>query len=126
MPINSEINVEPATGVNAEPVEEPPQEGEPAPAPKKRGRPFGAKDKAKAKAPVARPRKKEPIVEETQGETESEKEIIVKKKRRRTTPEPAPQLPSTQDVALEVMQLLSNRHVDQAAQRRAKYASWFQ
>ena len=117
-PINSEVNSEP---VDAEPVEEP--------APKKRGRPFGAKAKAKpkakveAKAPKVEAKKKQRIVEVS---SESEEEIIVKKKTRRPAPEPEARIPTTQDVAYEVMQLLSNRHVDQAAQRRAKYASWFQ
>ena len=123
---NSEINVEPVK----EPIEEPPEE--PAPAPKKRGRPFGAKGKAKPKAAPkaakARPKKK-PRVVEVSPDSESEEEIVpmlVKKKTRRPASEPEARIPTTQDVALEVMQLLSNRHVDQAAQRRAKYASWFQ
>ena len=60
-------------------------------------------------------------------ESESEEEeVVVKKRTSRPAPEPEARIPTTQDVAFEVMQLLSNRHVDQAAQRRAKYASWFQ
>jgi len=123
-PINSEINAEP---VNVEPVEEVAKEDKPAPAPKKRGRPVGAKGKAKAapKAPAAKPKRKPPapaLVEET----ESEEEVVVKKRARRVAPpDPEPQVPSTQDVALEVMQLFTNRHQDRASQRRTKYASWF-
>ena len=125
-PINSEINSEPVAPMVEEAVEAEPEE--PAPAPKKRGRPFGAKAKAKpkakveAKAPKVETKKKQQRVVE---ESESEEEVVVKKRTRR--PEaPEARIPTTQDVAFEVMQLLSNRHVDQAAQRRAKYASWFQ
>ena len=132
IPINSEINE--INEINAEPVVGEAVEAEPdAPAPKKRGRPFGATGKAKAKpkaapkaaeaAPKAAKTKKKRVVEVS---SESEEEIIVKKKTRRPTPEPEERIPTTQDVALEVMQLLSNRHVDRATQRRAKYASWFQ
>jgi len=122
VPINSEVNVESFNGeippepLGAEPIIE-------EPAPKKRGRPFGAKGKAKAapKVAEARPKKKPRVVEVTPEETASEEELVVKKKtRRRASPEPEPQTPSTQDVALEVKHLLSSR------QRRAKYASWFQ
>ena len=128
VPINSEVNVESFNGeippepLGAEPIIE-------EPVPKKRGRPFGAKGKAKAapKVAEARPKKKPRVVEVTPEETASEEELVVKKKtRRRASPEPEPQTPSTQDVALEVMHLLSSRHADRASQRRAKYASWFQ
>ena len=135
IPINSEINE--INEINAEPVvgeavEAEPEE--PAPAPKKRGRPFGATGKAKAKpkaapkaaeaAPkVAAKTKKKPRVVEVS--SESEEEIIVKKKTRRPTPEPEARIPTTQDVAAEIMHMLSNRHVDRATQRRAKYDSWF-
>ena len=123
IPINSDVN-EINSEINTEAVEAEPDEAEPTPAPKKRGRPFGAKSKAqpKAKAPKAEAKKKQQRVVE---ESESEEEVVVKKRTRR--PEaPEARIPTTQDVAFEVMQLLSNRHVDQAAQRRAKYASWFQ
>ena len=125
IPINSDVNeINPINSeINAEPVEAEPDEAEPTPAPKKRGRPFGAKSKAQPKAPKAEAKKKQQRVVE---ESESEEEIVVKKKTRKPAPEPEARIPTTQDVAFEVMQLLSNRHVDQAAQRRAKYASWFQ
>ena len=144
IPTNSEINSE-IHEINAEPVDAGPVDAEePAPAPKKRGRPFGAKGKAKPKAAPtldktaeARPKKKPRVVAsvasvEVSPESESEEEVVPmlisreKKKTRRPAPEPESRIPTTQDVAWEVMQLLSNRHVDQAAQRRAKYASWFQ
>ena len=130
IPINSDVNeIDPINSeIDAEPVDAEPDEAEPTPAPKKRGRPFGAKAKAKPKAkvepkaPKVDTKKKQRVVEES----ESEEEIVVKKRTRRPAPEPEARIPTTQDVAFEVMQLLSNRHVDQAAQRRAKYASWFQ
>ena len=136
IPINSDVNE-----INSEPVEqmvEEAVEAEPVeePAPKKRGRPFGAKSKAKPAQPksaqpkpraapkvAAEAKKRQRVVEESESE---EEEIVVKRKTRRPAPEPEARIPTTQDVAFEVMQLLSNRHVDQAAQRRAKYASWFQ
>ena len=132
IPINSEINE--INEINAEPVVEEAVEAEPdAPAPKKRGRPFGATGKAKAKpkaapkaaeaAPkVAAKTKKKPRVVEVS--SESEEEIIVKKKTRRPVTEEE-RIPTTQDVAAEIMHMLSNRHQDQAAQKRAKYDSWF-
>ena len=129
--INSEINES-----NVEPVvEEAVEAEEPAPAPKKRGRPFGAKGAPKPKAapkvaakatPASRDQrlqKKQRVVEVS---SEFEEEIVVKKKTRRPAPEPEARIPTTQDVAAEIMHMLSNRHQDQAAQRRAKYDSWFQ
>ena len=135
IPINSEINEinSEINEINAEPVVEAEPE-EPAPAPKKRGRPFGATGKAKGKpkaapkaaeaAPKVAKTKKKPRVVEVS--SESEEEIIVKKKTRRPAPEPEARIPTTQDVAAEIMHMLSNRHVDRATQRRAKYDSWFQ
>ena len=133
--------------VEAEPVVEVPAE----PAPKKRGRPPGAKNKPKAKAEArpapareasppkrsakrgsraAEPRKAPPP------ESESEEEEPPPKKRRaRSVPEVpreqsqdsvSPEPLDTRAIAAEVLHLLSNRHVERAAQKREKYRSWFQ
>ena len=101
----------------------------PAPQPKKRGRPAGSKSKAKAESkPAAKKNRNAPPPEEE----ESEEEEVIPVPRRRRQAEPTlleaepPQIPDTQAVALQVLQMLSNRSVDQSSRRRAKYASWFQ
>ena len=127
-------------------------------APKKRGRPPGAKNRPKAKtearpAPAreasppkrsakrgskaAEPRKAPP-------ESESEEEPPPKsakrgsgaaQRRARSVPEVpkeqsqdsvSPEPLDTRAIAAEVLHLLSNRHVERAAQKREKYRSWFQ
>ena len=107
------------------------EEPEPAEAaPKKRGRPKGSANRPKAVAVKAKP-KRAPKKQATPVESEDD-----------DTPPPAPRKPrrarveesqdsvspraTTQDIAAEVLQLLSNRHVDRTTARRLKYASWFQ
>ena len=106
---------------------------------KKRGRPPGAPNKPKTPAPKPAPKQPPP--------PESDEEPPKVKKRRVKAPpppsdsesEPAPRksrrsrartisptpVMDTRQVASEVLQLLSNRHVDQATARREKYRSWF-
>ena len=106
----------------------------PAPQPKKRGRPAGSKSKAKAEPkPAAKKKRNAPPPEEEESEEEEEEVIPVPRRRRQAEPtlleaEPPSQvqIPDTQAVALQVLQMLSNRSVDQSSRRRAKYASWFQ
>ena len=112
---------------------------------KKRGRPPGAPNKPKApKAPKAAPK----AAPKPQSPPESDEEPVkvkVKKKRAKVPPPssdeepPTPRKPrrsrartispapvmDTRQVASEVLQLLSNRHVNQATARREKYRSWF-
>ena len=126
----------PTTAVAAEVAEEVEAE---APAPKKRGRPPGSRNKPKA-APVA-PKEAEPKpkakraprkVVEVEEEEESEEEAPPPPKKKRApvrqmsqdsvTPEP----PDTRQIAAEVLHLLSNRHVERAQAKRDKYRSWFQ
>ena len=110
-----------------------------APAPKKRGRPPGAKNKPKAapaapNEPEAKPKaKKAPRkVVQVEEEEESEEEYAPppKKKRaavRQVSPDSvAPEPPDTRQIAAEVLHLLSNRHVERAQAKRDKYRSWFQ
>ena len=107
---------------------------------KKRGRPKGAPNKPKEVPKPPLP-KKQPAPP-----SESESPVPVKVKNKRTLPppsssdeEPAPRKPrrsrartispapilDTRQVASEVLQLLSNRQVNQATARREKYRSWF-
>jgi len=101
---------------------EPPKRG--------RGRPPGAKGKAKpAKPPPPEPApqpeppapvpKKKKAAPKKRPVQSSDSEQEVPKKRRRAEPE-------TQDIALEVMRLLSDQHAQRATVRRNKYAGWFQ
>ena len=110
---------------------------------KKRGRPKGAPNKPKVVPNPPKAPKKQPAPP-----PESEEEPVpakAKKKRAKTPPpsssdeEPAPKKPrrprartispapvvDTRQVASEVLQILSNRHVNQATARREKYRSWF-
>ncbi len=115
IPINSE-----ETQTNSQ---ETPSNVEDAPTPKKkRGRPVGAKSKAKPKV------KKAPVIIDSE-ESEEEEPPPPKKKR---TKRPAddieeyhPPLPTSRDVAMEVLGMLSHSHTQRANQRRSKYASWF-
>ena len=128
IPINAEetpINTE-ETPTN---VEEIPTNVEDTPAPKKRGRPVGAKSKAKPKAKV---KKAPPVINLVADSEESEEEEPPppKKKRRRAADDieeyQAPPLPTSRDVAMEVLGMLSDRNTQRTNQRRAKYASWLQ
>jgi hypothetical protein len=124
IPINAEetpINTQ-ETPTN---VEETPTNVEETPAPKKRGRPVGAKSKPKPKAKV---QKAPPVIIDSE---ESEEEPPPPKKKRTRRPaddieEYHPPLPTSRDVAMEVLGMLSDRNTQRTNQRRAKYASWFQ
>jgi len=106
---------------------------------KKRGRPPGAPNKPKTPAPKAAP--KPPSPPESDEEPPKVKKRRVKappppssdeepptprqpRRSRQRTVSPTPVM-DTRQVASEVLQLLSNRHVDQATARREKYRSWF-
>ena len=99
-------------------TEEVPVEEEPtAPAPKKRGRPAGAKNKAKPKI-VARPKKKAPPPPPSDDEEEeSDEEPPPPPRRTRSRAAPAPEyeeeeIVDARSVAAEMLQMLSQRHVD--------------
>ena len=109
-----------------------------APAPKKRGRPAGAKNKPKPKivaAPpkAAKPKKKAPPPP-SESEEEEEEEEYEPPPRRKTRARAAPpqeeyeEEPAPMDarlVAAEMLSMLSQRNVDRNAAKRQKYASWF-
>jgi len=112
------------------------------PVAKKRGRPKGAPNKPKApKAPDPAPK---PAPKPTPPSESEEEPVPVKAKKKRVKappsssdeepPTPKPRrsrartispVMDTRQVASEVLQLLSNRQVTQAAARREKYRSWF-
>ena len=126
-------------------AEAPAHEDPPAVPAKRRGRPPGSLNKKPkpsiVEVPVVAPEKKKraakpPPPSESEEEppktrkrarprapSSSDEEPVPPKKRapRSAAPEP----PSTQQLAAEVLQLLSNRHVGVANARRARYASWF-
>ena len=114
---------------------------------KKRGRPKGALNKPKAApAPTPTPAATVPKKRKAPPPSDSEEEpmpVKAKKKRvkapppssdeepptprrsRQRTISPTPVM-DTRQVASEVLQLLSDRHLNQSTARREKYKSWFQ
>jgi hypothetical protein len=117
-------------------TDEAPVEEEPI-APKKRGRPIGAKSRPKPKivaAPkAAKPKRKAPPPPPSEDEEESEEETpptpIPMRRRARAPPpqeeyeEEPPMDPRL--IAAEMMQMLSQRHAGRTQAKKAKYASWF-
>ena len=109
-------NVEETQDIQEETVAEPP-------APKKKGRPPGAKNKPKPKAPppkAAPPKpkpKKKPVVEEEEYEESEEEEY-----------EPRRRVPEIDRHALasEVLGLLQQQRYNQATRKANHYRSWFQ
>ena len=99
------------------------QEIIPEPAAKKRGRPPGSRNRPKAAPepapkPKARAKEKRRVVHVEESSSEEE--------------EPQPRSRGgvvaldRSTLAAEVLNLLQAQHVDRAAARRARYASWFQ
>ena len=115
-------------------TDEAPVEEEPtAPAPKKRGRPAGAKNKPKVVVvtKAAKPKKKALPPPPSEDEEESEEEEPPTPTPLRRTRSSAPQEyehPPPLDarhVAAEMLQMLSQRNANRHQAKRAKYASWF-
>ena len=95
-----------------------PIEQETPPAPKRKGRPPGAKNKPKPPAPKPKPKakvKKQPEYEEYESEEEEPP-------RRRSTQ--AAEVDRHQ-LAAEVLGLLQQQLYNQTTARRSHYASWF-
>ena len=108
---------------------------------KKRGRPPGAPNKPKVLPKPPKAPKKQPAAPPSESEEEPVP-VKAKKKRVKAPPSSSDEEPptpkprrsrartispvmDTRQVASEVLQLLSNRQVTQAAARREKYRSWF-
>ena len=111
------------------PIEVAVEEPEPAEAaPKKRGRPKGAANKPKAVVVKAKrvPKKQATPVESEEDDTpppapRKSRRVHVEESEDSVSP-----LATTQEIAAEVLHLLSNRHVERNAAKRRTYASWFQ
>ena len=91
------------------------------PAPKKKGRPPGAKNKPKPPAPKSKPKpkakvKKQPEYEEYESEEEEQPPP-----RGRTQPAEV----DRHQLAAEVLGLLQQQRYNQTTARRSHYASWF-
>ncbi len=101
-------------------------EPEVKPKPRAKGRPKGALGKKKKVDDV--PQKKKPKPPPSESEEEEEPQPRKKQKVQR---EPSPdsrssyEPPDSRLIAAEVLQLLSNRHIDRSAAKREKYRSWF-
>ena len=113
----------------------------PAVVARKRGRPKGVANKPKtvqvveevaieppkeakeAKAVKTKPAPKKPKKVRVAAPSDSEDEPAPPPKRRKEMPPPPP---DTRQIASEVLQLLSDRHVEKKHAQRQKYASWFQ
>ena len=100
-----------------------------APAPKKRGRPPGARNSTKAKpappppAPKPKPKRKKAYVPPSPEESSGECTPPPRARSTRTyTPEPV----DRRALAAEVLDLLQDQRVSRGMARRNHYASWFQ
>jgi pyruvate dehydrogenase E2 component (dihydrolipoamide acetyltransferase) len=137
VPINSEETVEPQGTVEPPETVEPPAD---VPAPKKRGRPVGAKGKPKVKRAEPAPEPEPEPEPESAPEPKPKKTAPKKAVPKKAVPKKKPVVQSSDSeeetekragtdaraVAFEVMQLLSNQHASRVAARRQKYAGWFQ
>ena len=128
------IVLEEAQPDEVDPVtDEAPVEEEPtAPAPKKRGRPAGAKNKPKVVVvpKAAKPKKKAlpppPSEDEDESEEEEPPTPIPIRRTRSSIPEEYEHAPvDARHVAAEMLQMLSQRNANRHQAKRAKYASWF-
>ncbi len=104
----------------------------PKPKPKAKGRPKGSLGKKKKEQGDDVPQKIQKQKAKPQPPSESEEEEPQPKKKRKVVQrEPSPdsrsvyEPPDTRVIAAEVLQLLSNRHLDRSTAKREKYRSWF-
>ena len=106
------------------------------PAPKKRGRPPGAKNKARPSPPTAppppppapKPKSKKRAVKEIEYETESESDETAPRRSRRNAeiPEAASVVHLDRHaLASDVLTILQQQRYDRSNARRNHYASWF-
>ena len=113
---------------NEEEIQEPEASQEVEPTPKRRGRPPGARNKAKAKpkaAPIVKrsvSRRRPPTPEDSE-ESEEEEEYQPPPKSRRRQQEVDPNPMRT--VAAEMLHLMQSQSANRQQARVNKYASWF-
>ena len=97
-------------------------------APKKRGRPPGAKNRAKAPPPpppAPKPKAKKKSIKKIEYETESESDVEPPAPRRsRREPEAMGPMDRHQ-LASDVLTILQQQRYDRSNARRSHYASWF-
>ena len=134
VPINVEENVEDNQEIvednqeNVEDIQEPEASEEVEPTPKRRGRPPGAKNKAKSKpkaAPIIKrsvSRRRPPTPEDSE-ESEEEEEYQPPPRPRRRQQEVDPNPMRT--VAAEMLHLMHSQSANRQQARVNKYASWF-
>ena len=92
------------------------------PAPKKKGRPPGAKNKPKPQAAKPKPKPKAKVKKQPEYEEyESEEEELPPPRRRASQPAEV----DRRQLAAEVLGLLQQQRYDQTTARRSHYASWF-
>ncbi len=98
--------------------------GEDNSAPKKRGRPLGAKNKAPKPAPKPKSKPKAKIATIYEDEEDSEEEMPPRRRSRREPVHP-PEL-DRHALAADVLTILQQQRYDRTNARRSHYASWFQ
>ena len=113
--INNEEDIQPEASEEVEPT------------PKRRGRPPGAKNKAKSKpkaAPIIKrsvSRRRPPTPEDSEESEEEEYEPPPKSRRRQQQVDPNPM----RTVAAEMLHLMQSQSANRQQARVNKYASWF-
>ena len=115
---NTETNAE-IIEDNEEIMEHIPEE--PAPTPKKKGRPPGAKNKPKPPAAKPKPKPKAKVKKQPEYEEEWSEEEEPPPPRRRIQPAEV----DRHQLAAEVLGLLQQQRYNQTTARRSHYASWF-
>ena len=95
-------------------------------APKKRGRPPGAKNRAKAPPPppIPKPKAKKKPIKKVEYETESDEDEEPPPRRSRREPEAMGQMDRHQ-LASDVLTILQQQRYDKSNARRDHYSSWF-
>ena len=113
IPIENEVEVEAVIEEPAEIIEEEPKKTG-------RGRPKGVLNKPKKVEPKVKKTKAKPKPKVQEEYSESEEEY---EEHRQQQQQP---VYNTRDIASEVINMLSNRHLDRSTAKREKYRSWFQ
>ena len=110
---------------NVEDIQEPEASEEVEPTPKRRGRPPGAKNKAKSKpkaAPVIKrsvSRRRPPTPEDSEESEEEEPPPRSRRRQQEVDPDPM------RTVAAEMLHLMQTQNQNRHQARVNKYASWF-
>ena len=95
------------------------------PAPKKKGRPPGAKNKPKPPAPKPKPKPKPKYKKKPEHEEYYESEEEEEPHKRRASQSEIPQAMDRHQLAADVLGILQQQRYNQTTARRNHYASWF-